>query len=386
VRKISHSLRACHLGLFAGRLNPAMDVSILLIGNENFLPTMLQRIRRHFSCTVETALNASEAMPLIQAQQPDLLVIQGEMPGGLELCQEIKAQTKLAWIYCLVIDIPAQTIPDGQFNREWEMDACSDALNNGADSYLLLPLADSNGNPLTIEQAVQQEQWLRSRIIAGFRAVKTYRELMRTNDILSAIALSDPLTELNNRRALDWELPRQIQGARTRFELLSVLMLDVDFFKRINDTYGHAVGDLTLQLVASRLRHNLRFRDTLFRYGGEEFVIILSCTDIVEADLVGRRLCHLIADQPFVIDETLGLNITVSAGAASLLQTDDSRGISLLNRADQNLLKAKASGRNQVVSGLETARTSDRQSQEDPDISDSKEDQIDPDMVDFKTL
>jgi two-component system cell cycle response regulator len=176
---------------------------------------------------------------------------------------------------------------------------------------------------------------------------------MRTNDILSAIALSDPLTELNNRRALDWELPRQIQNCRARSESLSVLMLDVDFFKTINDTYGHQVGDHTLQLLSSRLRHNLRFRDTLFRYGGEEFVIILSGTDQQEATLVAQRLCRLISDQPFIINDTLNLKITMSAGTATLEQTDDIRGVSILKRADQNLLRAKSSGRNRVVTCLD---------------------------------
>jgi two-component system cell cycle response regulator len=191
---------------------------------------------------------------------------------------------------------------------------------------------------------------LRSQIIAGLRMVTTHRELMRTNDILSAIALSDPLTELNNRRALDWELPRQVQNARSRSEDLSVLMLDVDHFKTVNDTYGHQVGDRALQLIASRLRHNLRFRDTLFRYGGEEFVIILGCTEKQESLLVAHRLCRLIGDQPFTIDETLDLTITISAGVASLQPRDDPRGISLLKRADSNLLRAKSTGRNRVVS------------------------------------
>jgi len=330
-----------------------MEVSILLVGVEGFVSAIRQRIRRHVSCTIEAAASPSEAMPLIQAQQPDILMIQGDMPGSLELCYEIKGQTRLAWIFCILIDSPAQPLPDSTFDRTWEMEARADALESGADAYLSLPQNDSNGEPLDEVTLDQQERWLRAQIGAGFRSVKVYREMMRTNDILSAIALSDPLTELNNRRALDWELPRQVQNARARTEPLSVLMLDVDFFKHINDTYGHGVGDRALQLVSSRLRHNLRFRDTLFRYGGEEFVIILSSTDQHEADLVGRRLCRLIAEQPFTIDESLDLTITISAGAASLRNSDDPRGTSLLKRADHNLLKAKSSGRNQVVSGLE---------------------------------
>ncbi len=330
-----------------------MDVLVLLVGGEDFLSAMLTRIRREVGCTLEAVASPSEAMPLIQAQQPDLLVIQGNMPGSLELCYEVKTQAKLAWIYCIVVDCPAQMMPTAVLDRMWEMEAHSEALEKGADAYLWLPQNDAEGVSLSQNFVDGQSHQLRSQIIAGFRMVKTYRELMRTNDILSAIALSDPLTELNNRRALDWELPRQVQNARARQESLSVLMLDIDFFKTINDTYGHSVGDRALQLVSSRLRHNLRFRDTLFRYGGEEFVIILSGSDQYEADLVGRRLCQLIADQPFTIDDVLDLTITISAGTASLKSTDDPRGASLLQRADQNLLKAKSSGRNQVVSEVD---------------------------------
>lgn len=330
-----------------------MDASILMIGSNDFLAVVRNHTRDWATCTVEVASSPSEAMPLIQAQQPDLLIMEGNQAGSLELCRQIKAQTKLAWIYCLVLDSPARQLPEAEQDRIWEAESSAEALEYGADAYLSLPQSDPKGEPLLSETTQTQRRLLQAQILAALRMVKTHRELMRTNDILSAIALSDPLTELNNRRALDWELPRQVQNARTRSEPLSVLMLDVDFFKSINDTYGHGVGDRALQLISSRLRHNLRFRDTLFRYGGEEFVIILSGTDQTEAVLVGQRLCSQISNHPFNIDETLELHLTISAGTASLQSEDDPKGTSLLKRADHNLLKAKGTGRNRVVSGLE---------------------------------
>lgn len=332
-----------------------MDASILLVGGDDFLSMLLNLTRDFVSSTVEVAPTPSEAVPLIQAQQPDLIIIQGNQPGSLELCRQTKEQPKLAWIYCLLLDNPVQMLPEAWLDRTWELESRTEALENGADAYLWLPQQDAQGKPLSKERQRNQDQLLRAQIMAGLRMVKTHRELMRTNDILSAIALSDPLTELNNRRALDWELPRQVQNARARSEPLSVLMLDVDFFKSINDTYGHGVGDRALQLISSRLRHNLRFRDTLFRYGGEEFVIILSGTDQNEAVLVGRRLCHQISEYPFNIDESLNLQITISAGTASLQPLDDPKGISLLKRADHNLLRAKSTGRNRIVSSLDEA-------------------------------
>lgn len=339
-----------------------MDASILIVGGNDFLSSLLERVRNLVNAAVEVAASPSEAVPLIQAQQPDLIILQGNQPGSLELCYELKDQAKLAWIYCLLLELPLTRLGDQWQDYDWELEARTEALEGGADAYLSLPRQDFKGQALTAEMLAKQDHLLRSQILAGLRAVKNYRELMRTNDILSAIALSDPLTELNNRRALDWELPRQVQNARHRGEELSLVMLDVDYFKRINDNYGHPVGDRALQLVSSRLRHNLRFRDTLFRFGGEEFVIILSNTDQHEALLVARRLCRLIGDQAFNVDDELVLKITISAGTATLQPTDDPRGASLLKRADHNLLTAKSSGRNRVVGCVE--RPSDKSASE----------------------
>jgi two-component system cell cycle response regulator len=330
-----------------------MDASILLIGSDEFLAPLLERIHNLVGCTIGVTASPSDAVRLVQAQQPDLLMIQGNLPGSLELCAQIKDQPRLAWIYCILLDTPAQMLETAWLDRNWETESRGEALESGADAYLWLPQNDPAGKPLSKAGVLLQDRLVRSQILAGLRMVKTHRELMRTNDILSAIALSDPLTELNNRRALDWELPRQIQNARLRSEPLSLLMLDLDHFKSINDTYGHSVGDRALQLVSSRLRHNLRFRDTLFRYGGEEFVIILSGTDAQEARLVGDRLCRQIGDHSFGVDEGLNLHITISAGTGSLEPGDDAKGDSLLKRADKNLLTAKATGRNRVVSCLD---------------------------------
>jgi len=165
------------------------------------------------------------------------------------------------------------------------------------------------------------------------------------------MALADPLTELSNRRAMEWELPRQIQNARSYSTPLSLIMLDVDYFKSVNDNYGHQVGDRVLQLLAARLQHNLRLQDTLFRYGGEEFVIALSQTNFQEAKNVATRLKCLVSDQPFNIDGTLALQITISLGLGFLNAEDDIKGETLLRRADENLLRAKTSGRNRVFSG-----------------------------------
>jgi two-component system cell cycle response regulator len=314
-----------------------MDASILLVGDRTFYSLLLESIQELATFTVEVAPSPDEAAPLIQAQQPDILVMQASQLGCLELCRQTKDQSRLAWICCILLD--DRPLPERLIQRSIE----ASALEASADSYGWILLQPQN------EDIASQRRLLQAYIRAGLRRVQNHRELMRANDLLSAIALSDPLTELNNRRALEWELPRQIHSARMQNLPISLMMLDVDFFKRINDTYGHLVGDRVLASLATRLRYNLRFYDTPFRYGGEEFVIILGNTNCQEAFLIGERICRLIGDQPFVIEEDLDLRITISAGISTLRPDDDAKGNSLLKRADENLLRAKAQGRDRVV-------------------------------------
>jgi two-component system, cell cycle response regulator len=325
-------------GLFIETL---MDASILLIGNEQFQCALQALLQEAAVSSVEAVVDVFEAMPLILAQQPDLLIVQAIQPNGMDLCRQVKAQGRLAWIYCIVVDDQPRD-SDAKTLADLELEA----LGMGADAYRQVPPPEEIHGPILYSLPYKV---LQAQIQVGLKQVQTHRELMRTNDVLSAIALSDPLTDLNNRRAFEWELPRQIQNARDRSVPISLVMLDVDFFKSINDTYGHLVGDQVLRFFAARLRHNLRIYDTPFRYGGEEFVVILSNTDAREAIMIANRICQLIQEQPFAIDEALDLTITISAGTATLQPDDDVKGLSLLHRADQCLLSAKAQGRNRVV-------------------------------------
>ncbi|MBD1899732.1 diguanylate cyclase [Trichocoleus sp. DQ-A3] len=328
-----------------------MDAFVLVVGTDAFLATFLTRIAALVGGAVEAASQLDEVMPLLEKKLPHILILQASLEGSLEFCYQLKQHNQLAGIYCILIeDRPElareQTLSDR--HRKWALIA--EALEKGADAYLQIPPVRRRSAALVQEEIGLQDRLLAAQIQMGLRKVQNYRQLMRTNDLLSTMALSDPLTELNNRRALEWELPRQIQNARTRSIPLSLVMLDVDFFKSINDTYGHLIGDRVLQLLSARLQHNLRFQDTLFRYGGEEFVVILSHTDVQEAPVVAHRLCRLICEQPFRINPTLSLTITISLGTGTLNATDDIKGVNLLQRADQNLLQAKADGRNRVVS------------------------------------
>lgn len=318
----------------------AMDVSILMVGDHDFLEAIVTRIHLLRDCVLDIATTPYQALQAIETKQPELLVCQVHRPDSFHLCQEIKSQSRWAWIYCLLLD-------ENPYNPQESYAA--QALESGADAYLWLTRSQHlEANDLTL---LQQNRLIEAQIQVALRWIRNYRELVQTHDLLSEIALCDPLTELNNRRALEWELPRQIQNARDLGLPFSVLMLDVDYFKSVNDGYGHLAGDRILQLLAARLRHNLRGYDTAFRYGGEEFLILLNNTNPEEAFLIARRLCRLISERPFPINDDLELDITISAGTASLRADDDCQGTTLIDRADHNLLQAKSQGRNCAIGG-----------------------------------
>ena len=326
-----------------------MDPSILVVGNQ-LLHNLISKLLSNVHNWVVTNVTVSDAEPIISAQQPDILLLQVSDLNALSLAQRLQQQSRLVRMYQVFVGYSSS-------EQSWLADShIAHALEQGADGYFctptLLELEESmaNGDKELFET---KQRLLEALISSGLKRVHKDRELLRANYLLSSIALSDPLTELNNRRAFDWELPRQIDIARARRMPISLLMLDIDFFKRINDQHGHIVGDQALRMVANRLQNNLRSFDTPFRYGGEEFSIILNNTAIEKATQIGKRICHLIADQPFTINASLQLDITLSIGTASLQDCDDAKGFSLLHRADQNLLTAKKNGRNLLVSGLE---------------------------------
>ncbi|MBW4688130.1 MAG: diguanylate cyclase [Komarekiella atlantica HA4396-MV6] len=324
-----------------------MNISILVFGSNNFLAKLPDQICYANAFSVEVITNLDQAVSRIQVTPPDVILVQASLDGSMELCCWLKNQTKLSWIYCILFEDRPQQLADKSmygWHRELEMTAA--ALKQGADAYIWqLPEDKTDSKALATNH-----QLILAQLTVGLRKAQKYRDLMRTNDLLSAIALADSLTEMNNRRALEWDLPRQIKKAKTQREPMSLIILDVDYFKKVNDTHGHLIGDRLLQLLCTRLRHNLRFQDTAFRYGGEEFVILLAHTTGEEALVVARRLNRIVSEQPFALNNKLTINITISLGTACLEAEDDDQGESLLYRADQCLLQAKAAGRNRAIS------------------------------------
>lgn len=163
------------------------------------------------------------------------------------------------------------------------------------------------------------------------------------------LSMIDPLTHLCNRQAFDMTLQREIEFAKRHKTNLSLLVVDIDFFKQVNDTYGHQAGDLVLIEFAERLRQIHRQSDMIFRYGGEEFTLILAHTEQKGAMQVAERICQKTAETPFIIKQK-EVTITVSIGVSTHQETENNK--KLFSRADIALYTAKAAGRNQVKMSL----------------------------------
>ncbi|MDT8403725.1 GGDEF domain-containing protein [Sulfuriflexus sp.] len=159
-------------------------------------------------------------------------------------------------------------------------------------------------------------------------------------------AMRDTLTGTLNRAAYDTMLAKEIDIARRHDTPLSLLVLDIDHFKKINDTYGHAMGDNALKAMVKRINSKIRSSDILFRYGGEEFTIVLNNTGIDGARLLAERIREAIEEMVY-INNDVSMRFTVSIGISTLTRSES--GDSLFDRADKALYKAKRSGRNQVL-------------------------------------
>lgn len=195
------------------------------------------------------------------------------------------------------------------------------------------PIRDTDGQVLGVAQI--------------FRDASIYEEEAKASEILSKMASSDPLTGLLNRRKIELELDLEIKKSKRLGLPLSVIFCDLDFFKTVNDTFGHPVGDEVLKGVSKQLLGGIREYDRLSRYGGEEFLIMLPQTKAEIAVEIAERLRIAVEMWRLIYQEKLwSFKITISMGVAEMNQ-DESLD-SLIDRADKALYRAKQSGRNAV--------------------------------------
>jgi diguanylate cyclase (GGDEF)-like protein len=246
------------------------------------------------------------------------------MPGmdGIELCRKIRSRDLGPYQYVLLLTA-----------KDDKQDVVT-GLEAGADDYLT--------KPFNVDE-------LRARVRAGKRILDLQAALIRAQKDLQFEAAHDRLTAIWNRGAILDLLKGELERSRRSQDSLGIIMVDVDFFKKINDSYGHLVGDTVLQEVGHRLASGLRSYDSVGRYGGEEFLIVVPGCDTLNLVVTAERLRHRIADQP--IQTRAGpVPVTISLGLAAA-QANESVVIgreTLIRDADQALYAAKARGRNRV--------------------------------------
>ncbi len=241
---------------------------------------------------------------------------------GLRLCSQVRSLERTRNVPILAVAEPEDS---ARLMRGLEI---------GINDYLMRPI-DKNE--------------LLARVRTQIRK-KRYTERLRDNVQMSIeAAITDTLTTLHNRRYMESHLGTLVEQAAARGKPLTVLVLDIDFFKVVNDTHGHDAGDDVLREFAVRLKKSIRGIDLACRYGGEEFVVVMPDTDMAVATMVAERLRRRIAAEPFAICKgQSSVQVTISIGLAALGQPDDT-ATNVLKRADQALYRAKRDGRNRVV-------------------------------------
>ena len=278
------------------------------------------------------------AAAVAQAQQdaPPMVVLDLDLPGldAAAYCQLLRQDPLGSKAYLLAIASPDQE----SFALQ--------VLEAGADDILFKPITPQNLR-LRLNLA-RRMLHLRQEMLRERQAVvRSASEFADSHRRLIQVALTDPLTQLPNRRhGLDY-LNSEWEVARNNNLPLSVMMLDIDHFKQVNDTWGHPAGDAVLRRLAELLRTVSRTEDLVFRYGGEEFAIVLPNAPLATAVKVGERIRRLVSLETFEWEEWI-IPVTVSIGvAAAAAQTASTQEI--IAAADSALYQAKADGRNRVV-------------------------------------
>ncbi len=293
---------------------------ILLVEDDGAILAILEEALRQEKYEVRTSTSAVEAMELVKSFHPHIVLTDNDMPEktGIEMLRELRQLQN----YVTVIFISGRT--DSQFVVE--------ALKTGADDYIRKPFRMNE---------------LLARIEAALRANDVHRELLEANSRLQDMIDHDDLTGLLNMRSIYDKIDVEIKRALRFGRYVSCVMLDMDKFKSVNDEHDHLFGSFVLKEIGAIVRHCLREVDFAARYGGDEFLIVLTETSREGAKVFTERLRKAVAERDFVLNRD-SIRLTCSMGF-SISGTDDPRDArALVRAADHALYKAKQDGRNRV--------------------------------------
>jgi two-component system, cell cycle response regulator len=302
---------------------------VLVAEDDLMFRHILQRWLEKWGYQVTLAEDGAEAWEILQQElPPQVLILDWMMPAinGPDLCRMVRRQRRIAYQYILLA-----TAKDAKRDLVLGLEA-------GADDYLTKPFDKSE---------------LRARLRAGNRILTLQDEQMRAHEQLRYQATHDALTGIWNRVEILDMLRRELDRASRSYSSTGLLMLDVDHFKRINDTYGHLTGDEVLKEVTRRITKAVRTYDSIGRYGGEEFLILLPGCSREQIDQGAERVRAAVDDGPIFVDES-AVSVTVSIGAA--VTAGSTSAEEMLSAADIALYRAKIGRNRTVLTDLAVAR------------------------------
>lgn len=311
------------------------QVNILFVDDEVFILHSLRRLLARSDYGKLFAGSGREALDLLAGQQIDIVITDMKMPGidGLTLLTHIKQN----YPHILRLVLSAYT----------QADQVLPCINRGEIFRFLTKPFDDRQFHAMIAEAIALVRWRDQED----EKVRTLRESLihKTNNErrLEALSMTDPLTGLYNRRQLQRALAHEFHQCQRYDTDFSLLLLDLDYFKQVNDTYGHTFGDLVLQEFAGRLQKTIRDCDLACRYGGEEFVVLLPRIDLRESCILAERILLQCRTQPVRRGEISHVN-TVSIGAVSYRLCQPYAPEVMLEQADRLLYVAKQNGRDQI--------------------------------------
>lgn len=297
----------------------------VLIADDNALSrTLLKSSLQRWGYEVVLAENGAQAWEILaDSDAPPMAIVDWVMPEmtGPEVCRRVRETHREPYTYILLL------------TSKNSKNETVEGLESGADDYIVKPF---------------EENELRVRLRAGQRIVDLQMKLLTAREELRERANKDLLTMLPNRPAISAALETELARCHRDRRTVGVILLDIDHFKKINDTYGHFTGDAVLRETASRLRHNMRPYDQVGRYGGEEFLVVLPNCDLEQAAVQAERMRHRLQASTMIVD---GAEMRVSASFGVTVSDGTERSSDVFVRvADEALYRAKAGGRNCVAS------------------------------------
>ncbi|MFA5040201.1 MAG: PleD family two-component system response regulator [Bdellovibrionales bacterium] len=301
------------------------NCNILIVADDENDTSFIRETLKPLSANTVEAKSIAEAEKIIEKFSFDLVFSQLDLSNedGLMICP------------CLRSNPETRHVPILMLSDENDMERVAKGFDLGANDYLLRPF-DTH------------ELFARTR--TQLRYKRNYDRLRNGLEHNLMLALVDPLTGAFNRRYLDAHLPRFFQHVETVKKPLSVQMIDIDFFKSVNDKYGHPAGDAVLKEVSQRLLNSVRPSDFLVRMGGEEFAIVMPETELRYAEKIADRIRQKIAEDPFAVPQNSEkIKVTISIGVAEAKPGNTEIAAKVFDRADVALLLAKKGGRNAVV-------------------------------------